>query len=259
MRRMTGLPQFLQAKDCQMAFAVMIDSSADRGTSLPTTDNMLIGALRPEVRRLLARFATRIELQPGEILTRSGEPIDRLVFPEGAPAMLSLSTGGSSQDVGMIGRDGVVGWSRLFSDQPTPFTARAHIQPGTAIVIPATAVVEAADQDPTLLKAILTFAQRFSMQMARTLASALRDVPERRIARLLLMIDDRIVGDAMSVTHASIAATLNLRRATVTDCLHILEGEHMVRCSRGRIVMRDRAALEARAGLAYVPDDGLAG
>ena len=107
------------------------------------------------------------------------------------------------------------------------------------------------------MKAILSFGQRFSMQTARTLASALRDVPERRIARLLLMIDDRIDGDTMSVTHASIAATLNLRRATVTDCLHILEGEHMVRCSRGRIVMRYRTGLEARAGLAYVSDDGL--
>lgn len=240
-----------------MGFAVKTDSLADTGNYLPTTDNRLIGALRPDVRRRLAMAATRIELNAGDVLTRAGEPIDRLVFPEGAPAMLSVSTGGSSQDVGMIGRDGVVGWSRLFSDQPTPFTARVHIQSGSAIVIPAVAVVDAANDDPQLLKAMLTFAQRFTMQMARTLASALRDVPERRIARLLLMIDDRIAGDTMSVTHAAIATTLNLRRATVTDCLHVLEGEHMVRCSRGRIMMRDRAALEQRAGLAYVADDGL--
>jgi|GEM_PF-1423724 len=240
-----------------MAFAINIDRAGEASTTLPTTDNRLLGAMRPDTRRKLASVASRVTLQPGDILTRSGEPIDRLVFPEGAPAMLSLSTGGSSQDVGMIGRDGVVGWSRLFSDQPTPFTARAHIQAGSAVVIPANAIVDAANEDSALLKAILSFSQRFSMQTARTLASALRDVPERRIARLLLMIDDRIDGDTMAVTHASIASTLNLRRATVTDCLHILEGEHMVRCSRGRIVIRDRATLETRAGLAYVSDDGL--
>ena len=241
-----------------MAFVVQTDIPTGSSIFLPTTDNRLIGSLRPDTRRRLAMAATRIELNAGDVLTRAGEPIERLVFPEGAPAMLSVSTGGSSQDVGMIGRDGVVGWSRLFSDLPTPFAARVHIQSGSAIEIPAAAVVAAADEDPELLKRMLTFAQRFTMQMARTLASALRDVPERRIARLLLMVDDRIDGDTMSVTHASIAATLNLRRATVTDCLHILEGEHMVRCSRGRIAMRDRAALEARAGLAYVADDGLA-
>ena len=241
----------------EMAFAMNIDRLGETTTIIPTTENRLLGAMRPDTRRKLALVATRVLLQPGDILTRCGEAIERLVFPEGAPAMLSLSTGGSSQDVGMIGRDGVVGWSRLFSDQPTPYTSRAHIQAGSAIIIPAQAVVEAANEDSALLKAILTFAQRFSMQTARTLASALRDIPERRIARLLLMIDDRIDGDTMSVTHASIAATLNLRRATVTDCLHILEGEHMVRCSRGRIMMRDRAGLEARAGLAYVADDGV--
>ncbi len=224
---------------------------------LPTTENGLIGGLDSTTRYRLGRVATRIELAPGDALMRSGEPIDRLIFPENAPVMLSVSTGGSLQDVGLIGRDGVVGWSRLLSDQPAPFDATVRIHSGTAIAIPADAMLEAAAAEPAMMTALLGFAQRFTMQMARTMASALRDVPERRIARLLLMIDDRTDGEIMAITHAAIASTLNLRRATVTDCLHVLEGERMVRCSRGRIVLRDRAALEACAGLAYVPADGL--
>ncbi|MEP9402172.1 Crp/Fnr family transcriptional regulator [Sphingomonas sp. VNH70] len=235
-----------------------IDSSGNAVSYLPTTENRLIGGLDADSRRRLAMAATRIALEPGQVLMRMGEPIDRLIFPEGAPVMLSVSTGGMSQDVGLVGRDGVIGWSRLLGDQPAPFTPSVRIQSGHAVAVPAEAIVDAATDDSMVLRAVLAFAQRFSMQVARTLASALRDAPERRIARLLLMIDDRIDSDTMAVTHAAIAATLNLRRATVTDCLHVLEGEHLVRCSRGRIVMRDRAALEARAGLAYVGSDGVA-
>ena len=236
-----------------------IDGAAGGGAPLPTTDNGLIGAMTAITRRRLAVAATRIELRPGDTLMRSGEPIDRLVFPESAPVMLAVTTGSELQDVGMIGKDGVVGWSRLLSDQPAPFTASVRIQSGHALTVPADAMLDVVRDDPTVLTALLEFSQRFAMQMARTLASALRDAPERRIARLLLMIDDRIDGDTMAVTHAAIADSLNLRRATVTDCLHILEGERMVRCTRGRITMRDRAALEACASLAYVVADGVMG
>lgn len=225
---------------------------------LPTTDNSLIGTLSPATRRMLVASASRVVLYPGEVLMRSGEPIEHLVFPETAPVMLSVSTGGLDQDVGLIGNDGVIGWSRLLGDSPASFGAIACLQSGTAVTIPATAMVEAAIQDPRVIAALLGFAQRFTMQMARTLGATLRDGPDRRIARLLLMIDDRTSGEAITITHASIASTLNLRRATVTDCLHVLEGERMLRCSRGRIAIRDRKALETCAGLAYVAADGLA-
>ncbi|WP_156348999.1 MULTISPECIES: Crp/Fnr family transcriptional regulator [unclassified Sphingomonas] len=234
-----------------------IDSSGDTASYLPTTDNRLVGGLNATARRRLAMAASRIKLEPGDVVMRAGDPIDRLIFPESAPVMLSVSTGGSSQDIGIVGRDGVIGWTRLLGEHPAPFTATIRIQGGTAIVVPAAAMIDAAADDSAVVTAVLAFAQRFSMQTARTLASALRDAPERRIARLLLMIEDRIDGDTMAVTHAAIATTLNLRRATVTDCLHVLEGEHLVRCSRGRIVLRDRPGLEGRAGLAYVAADGL--
>lgn len=225
---------------------------------LPTTDNRLIGTLAAATRRKLAASASRIEVYPGDELMRSGAEIDRLIFPENAPIMLSVSTGGIAQDVGLIGHDGVIGWSRLLGDSPAPFSATVCVQSGTAITIPAAAMLDVADQDPAVIIAILGFAQRFTMQIARTLGAALRDAPDRRIARLLLMIDDRTSGDTMAITHAAIARMLNLRRATVTDCLHVLEGERMLRCSRGRIAVRDRDALEECAGLAYVPADGLA-
>ena len=44
---------------------------------------------------------------------------------------------------------------------------------------------------------------------------------------------------------------LGVRRATVTDSLHILEGLGAIKSSRGCIVIRDRALLEASAGESY--------
>ena len=65
------------------------------------------------------------------------------------------------------------------------------------------------------------------------------------------MFHDRSAGDELRLTHDMLAMLLNVRRASVTDALHILEGERLVRCTRGRVLVRDRIGLQVRAGYSY--------
>jgi hypothetical protein len=65
------------------------------------------------------------------------------------------------------------------------------------------------------------------------------------------MCHDRIDGDEIQLNHECIGRMLGVRRATVTDTLHVLEGGGAIGSSRGRIWVRDRALLEACAGPSY--------
>ncbi len=65
------------------------------------------------------------------------------------------------------------------------------------------------------------------------------------------MAHDRIQGDEIKVTHDNIALMLAVRRASVTDALHILEGQGLIRGNRGRVTIRDREGLLLIVGETY--------
>ncbi len=177
-----------------------------------------------------------------------------MIFPETIVLMLSVRCAGGHQDVGMVGRDGMVGWSHVLGDS-MPFDARVVVQSGSALLIPAARFAEMTGEDAEWLRLAVRFSQRLGYQVARNLASGLGDSAERRLARLLLMLHERLESDELPVTHLFLATTLNIRRATVTDTLHILEGSRLLRCTRGRIVIRDADALRACAGPAHGPGE----
>jgi CRP-like cAMP-binding protein len=97
----------------------------------------------------------------------------------------------------------------------------------------------------------LRFIHALSVQTARTLASNVRDSAEKRLSRWLLMCHDRVDADEIRLGHEPIGRMLGVRRATVTDTLHLLESHQAIKSSRGRIVIRNRERLEQLAGDSY--------
>jgi CRP-like cAMP-binding protein len=87
--------------------------------------------------------------------------------------------------------------------------------------------------------------------MGRTIASNLIHSVERRTARWILLYHDRLERDEITMTHEELGNTLGVRQASITSALHVLEGENAIRGYRGRIIVRDRAALVAFAGGTY--------
>ena len=102
---------------------------------------------------------------------------------------------------------------------------------------------------------LLRFVQALSTQTAFTaLSNAVHQIDER-LARWILMCDDRLDGADMPLTHEFMSIMLAVRRPSVTTALHILEGNRLIRAERGCIVVRDRAGLEEFAGDSYgVPE-----
>ena len=76
-----------------------------------------------------------------------------------------------------------------------------------------------------------------------------------RLARWLLMCQDRLDGDELSITHEFLSLMLGAQRSSTTLAVQALEGYRLIRARRGRITVLDREALEAAADDGYgVPE-----
>jgi CRP-like cAMP-binding protein len=191
-------------------------------------------------------------LHRDQVVLEVGAPISTVCFPEsGIVSFHEVLTDGSRVGIGIIGFDGMVGWSALLGCERSPHEASIAIGGGKGLSISTTALQRACADSPTLNKFLLGYVQCFMSQMGRTITSNLRDPLDKRLARWLLMNHDRLDGDRIPLTHDQLGVMLGVRRASVTDTLHILEGAALIRLTRGTIEIRSRAGLEAFAGEAY--------
>lgn len=211
--------------------------------------NLLLRSLSANDAWLLAPLAERVECRAGDMLAIGDVAQPLVYFPETLIACLGGPDGAGA--IGLVGREGVIGWTGLLGCAEADGCGRVELRGGTSLVIAADHLRAASAVSPTLALALLRFARTYMLQMTRTILSNLHDPIERRISGWLLMFHDRVDGDELAITHHSLAALLDVRRASVTCALHVLEGEGMVRCTRNRIVVRDRGLLETCAGSAY--------
>ena len=97
---------------------------------------------------------------------------------------------------------------------------------------------------------LLRFAHVFMIQIASTTLADGRYGVEKRLARWLLMCQDRL-GESLPLTHDFLALMLGVRRPSVTDALHTLEGKLLIRSERSLVTIRNRAGLTELAGSSY--------
>lgn len=221
------------------------------GAPALSRNSLLANLSRDDLARMMPHLS-RFHVAAGELIAASESAVVRVCFPETVVASIGeLMPDGTRYEIGLIGREGMIGWHALLGSAHSPHAGVAQMGGGTALAMPAATLVDLCAQSATLNAALLRFVQSFTVQMGHTIVSNLRDGIDRRLARWLLMLHDRVDGDILAITHADLATMLAVRRASVTDWLHILEGERILRCTRGQIAIRDRQALVALAGEAY--------
>ena len=218
----------------------------------PDTANLLLQRLAPPDFQRLFPELTRVRLAVGDRLASAGEPIEAACFLEGAIAgFLDVLDDERRIAVGIVGREGFVGWPLLMGNDRWPYDVVVRAAPTTALRVDASALMDLVNESRPARDLLLRYAGVFMAQMGRTIVSNLINSIDRRTARWLLLYDDRIVGDEIAVTHEELSIMLGVRRSSVTDALHILEGEGLIESLRGRVVIRDRARLCAWASQAY--------
>ncbi len=188
----------------------------------------------------------------GGVVIAEGAPIETISFlEEGVASYADLAPSGQRNGIGMTGFEGLVEWFALLGGKRSPHEVTIAIGQGTALRIEAGRLIEACRESAALHDHLIRFVQAFLIQLSQTASSNLVDPVERRLCRWILMNHDRIAGDEISLTHSQIGEMLGIRRASVTDALHILEGQGLIRAERRLIMVRDRDRLRHCAGENY--------
>jgi CRP-like cAMP-binding protein len=218
---------------------------------LPNTPlNDLLSQISVETFADLRPHLTRVGLVRGQVLSEPGHEIEHMFFIEdGMVSMVADPTAKhAAMQVAMIGREGVVGGMALLAPQAvSPVTAICQI-PGPAIRIAAPILRAITERCPPFRDLCLGFMHSLMVQTMQTSASNVQHTIEERCVRWLLMADDRMQSSDLLITHEGLAATLGVRRASVTAVLACLEEAGLIRAKRGRIAIADRDGLEQLNG-----------
>ncbi|KQP61677.1 hypothetical protein ASF39_03125 [Methylobacterium sp. Leaf108] len=213
--------------------------------------NRLLSFMAPDDFSTIQPYLETTPLRTGDVLIRADTPIPTAHFIEdGIVSCIAVAADGQQIELGLVGREGMVGVPILLDAERTPNEARVQVA-GTAWSIPAAALREALRQRPSLHDFLLRYAQAVAVEVAATaLANGLYKI-ERRLARWLLMCHDRIDGDVLPTTHRFLSLMLGVNRTGLTTVVAGLERAGIIETSRGSITIRDRDALLALAGAAY--------
>jgi CRP-like cAMP-binding protein len=213
-----------------------------------TPRNRLLTALPPEVLAALRPRLEPVELSLRRVLHAAGEPIAAVYFPEtGYVSMVAYLESGDAAEVGLVGREGMVGLPVLLGAECDDLEAMVQ-NPGTALRIDAAAFREALDRTPALRNLLLRYALVHHGQVARTAACNGRHHIDQRLARWVLMAHDRTTGNnEFPMTHEFLAMMLGVRRAGVTVAAGQLQEAGFIHYDRGCIEVTDRSGLESAA------------
>jgi CRP-like cAMP-binding protein len=217
----------------------------------PIKNELLAALPRGAYLRLLPHLEP-VSLLLGASLYNSGESIEHVYFP--GDALVSLVThmsDGATVEVGLIGRDGMVGIPVLLGDD-IAFEAAVVQIAGSALRMPSVTFKEVikGGRNP-LLTRLLLYTRVLMKQVAQTAACNGRHTAEKRLARWLLMCHDRAESNELALTQDFISDMLGLRRTGVSSAAIGLQHEGFIRYSRGRITILKRAGLEAFACECY--------
>ncbi len=227
-------------------------------TSMPdlgvASANRLLDVLSRADRGILAglepvALALRQVLEPAQ-----GRIADVYFVTSGLVSVVATTGPRDSIEVGMIGHEGMTGLAVVLGDDRSANETVVQ-SVGTALRLSSAALRRAMVASPTLSRLLCRYGHVFLAQASHTALANGRGRLRERLARWLLMWQDRLDMGEFDVTHEFLAVLLGVRRPGVTEALHDLEGRRLIRSTRSHVRILDRAGLEAMAGGFYgVPE-----
>jgi CRP-like cAMP-binding protein len=219
-----------------------------------TVENRLIELLPAEDRQRLLAVCEPSNLNMAEVLYEPGLPTTHVYFPvEGFVSLLAAVDHHAGLEVGMVGREGMLGVQVALGVGQAPL--RALVQgPGHARRVSVLAFRRELARSVALQRGLARYVYVLMSQLS-TAAACLRFHPiAPRLARWLLMSQDRAHADTFGVTHEFLAYMLGVRRVGVTLAAGALQVQGLIAYHRGELTVRDRAGLEAAACSCYAAD-----
>jgi CRP-like cAMP-binding protein len=228
--------------------------SARTGGKTPPDENRLLAHLSRADRRGFAAHCDTVELAFGQVLAEPDVRMRYVYFPlTGFVSLIAPADEGSSLEVGLIGREGMLGATIALGVESAPLHALVQGD-GTALRMTAARLRSELRARPALRAALLRYCYVLMRQVAQTAACTHYHSVEARLARWLLMTQDRARGAAFHLTQEFLSGMLGVRRVGVTLAAGTLQKRRLIGYSRGEIVVLNRKGLESASCHCYSTD-----
>ncbi len=219
--------------------------------------NRLLDALTFKDREQLLVNCESIELVFGEVLYRANEPVSHVYFPTGGFISLVTSVDSSANlEVGLVGNEGMLGVTLMLGVDVAPFYSLVQ-GGGSALRMTASSFLYELEKIPALQLELKRYLYVSMRQFAQIAACTRYHLVEARLARWLLMTQDRAHSDHFHVTHVFLAYILGVRRVGITKAANSLLKKKLISYKRGDITILDRVGLEAASCECYRVDKGI--
>jgi CRP-like cAMP-binding protein len=215
-----------------------------------TVRNQLLSGLSPADFGLLQPHLQPVGLELREMMLKAKEPIPHVTFIERGIASGLAGTSDGRFEIGMVGFEGLVGLPVVLGIERSSHSYLVQGAGGGLQITPKD-FRAAMGKSSSLQGRFLRYAHTFMVQTAQTAFANAAFTVEARLARWILMTHDRTEGDELLLTHDFLSMMLGVRRPGVTVAVQVLEGNRLIRATRGRITVLDRDGLEAVADDAY--------
>lgn len=217
-------------------------------------ENHLIELLPRRDRQRLLAACEPTQLVLSDVLCEPGKPIRHVYFPtNGFISLVTLIQGRPGVEVGMVGREGVLGAQVALGVPEVPW--RALVQgPGAAWRLSTAAFRRELTHSPALQRGLQRYLYVLLAQQAGSAGCLRFHLIGQRLARWLLMSQDRAHSDSFHVTHEFLAYMLGMRRVGVTAAASAMQRDGLIEYHRGELKVLDRKGLEAAACGCYAAD-----
>jgi CRP-like cAMP-binding protein len=217
----------------------------------PTIRNEILLSLPHKEYNQVFRRLEFIPLPTATVLHRPCEIIKFAYFiNSGLASILIVMADGKSVEVGLTGKEGFVGLPLIVALKTGPTLVNMQVQ-GSGYRVDAKDFVELLGVCPALRNSLQRYSQQLAMQAAQVAACNRIHEVDQRLARWLLMSQDRLGGNLIPLTQEFLAHMLGTRRASVTEAAGRLQKTGMITYRRGQVLVENRDKLEAAACECY--------
>jgi CRP-like cAMP-binding protein len=216
------------------------------GDGNTVANNILLGLSPDQSSQVLPRLEF-VRLKLHQVLHEAGETIKSGYFVNsGLMSILAVQPDGKTVEVGLIGKEGFAGLPLLvgYTNSPTRVMVQGD---GSAYRCDAETLKQLMRQFPLMEKRLHRFAYQLAMQSTQIAACNRLHEVEERLARWILMSQDRMLSDRLPLTQEFLGQMLGTRRSSVTVAAGALQKARMISYTRGSVTIMDREKLENTA------------
>jgi len=209
--------------------------------------NRILAALPPEQFARLQPHLSTVRLERDEVLYITGDEIRYVYFPiSGLMSLLSTTETGSTVAVAMVGNEGIIGLPVILKNKMIPYEVTVQTET-VAYRMKAEDLQREFDRCEALHELILRYLNVLIAEISQSALCHRFHTVEEALGRWLLMAQHRLNTDSLNLTQEIISHALGVPRTGVTMAAGALQRAGLIRYSRGKIVIVDRARLEANS------------